>query len=393
MTELDELRRRLDYPDGHLPRLDPAAIVRAARRTQVRRRSAVAATVLVVSLVAGVAAATGSFTASGPAYLDPSPAPTAPAAGKQEMTPSTGYVTKEQAARAGLDGRAACEARDPLATSGAQVAGQPELLGGYLTDTGGMQAWRREFDGGSITMSSPPPVAYAICWYRGAFTTDSQAEADGQLEAPWVQLDFPLVESQFGGMGSRISKFPIAILAPPLPDRALLPDELKGAVSYVAPQPEGVQLLDGDTPPTPHPRPTPAADAIVGDCVPYACPDASEVPVRVDVTVNGRPVRATDVVPVRAGETLDVVVVVTAPQQAELTGLRIGATSQGSRFDEVLAESAQQGAGAREYRLAWQVPGPAAQPRGLGIEYSATSPLHGDRAMTHGRSLVQLEVS
>lgn len=391
MTSLDELRRQLDYTDGHLKPLDPEAVVRAARAARHRQRSVLTGGAVLAVAVTAVAALV-SATSSPLSLLDMAPPADPAPVIDPEMQPSSGFLTLEQAGRAGLDGRAACTERDPLWESGIEATAPPELVGGYLTDSAGLGFWLEEFNNmGGLTAGSSQQI-HAICWYAGAFTTSSPGESDGQLEAAYLRVDFPLGADQHVG-STQVGRFPIAIIAPPLPDRTLLPPELRGTGTYVAPQPAGVQLLDGDTPPTPHPQPTPADDAFFGDCVPYSCPDATEVPVRVDARVDGESVASTDVVEVRSGDMVGAVITVTAPQQASLTALRVGVSGEGSRLDQVLVEEAAQGPGARDYRLSWQVDGPAGQRHQVRLEYTASSPLHGDQVLTHSRTVVMFSIS
>ena len=354
------LRRALDdavarADDGLADRLLAGA---RARRQARRARGAALAVLLLVALTAGAlrllpGSGADELTVAEPSVEEP---------GVAVLTAKA--VSREQAARSGLDGTSQCESPAVRAPDAGWGGAGPELtvVAGYLTDERGLRSWSREYTG---TYSSEEPAGpgglVAVCWFSGPVPADSSGgvPVEGTSLLLVVELADPAA-----GVGQRAQSVdPLPVLAPPVPARELLTGELAAAATVVHPQPDGVSVVDVLVRPSPPPAPT-------EDCRPVGCPMPGELPVRLDVLLEGRPVPLMERQSARPGEVLQVEVTVDVPAGAELTGLVFGASGEGSRIEQVLAEAPRQGPGPVTYRLDWTVAGAPGGLAQLRVEYT-----------------------
>ena len=361
---LATLRRAVDdaaaQPDHHLA--DRLLTGVRSRRQARRTRGVALAVLLLVGLTAGVLRL---LPGSGPDELRVAEPPVAqPPFGEPPVAVLTAKaVTREQAARSGLDGSSQCESpavRAPGPMTGAGPA--LTLVAGYLTDERGLKSWTEEYHG-MYSSSGPegPGGLVAVCWFSGP------VPGDGSGGPPVEGNSLLLVVNLTGaaGLGQQAQSVdPLPVLAPPAPAAELLTGDLAAAATVVHPQPTGVAVVDVLVRPSP-PPPVPTQD-----CAPIGCPTAEELPVRIDVLLDGRAVPLMERQSAPPGEVLEVEVTVDVPADAELTGLVLGSSGEGSRIEQVLATAPRQGPGPVTYRLEWTVAGAPGDLAQLRLEYT-----------------------
>jgi hypothetical protein len=349
---LDDAVARVDH--GLADRLLTGA---RARRQARRTRGAALAVLLLVGLTAGGFRLLSGYGADELTVAEPS------VEGPAVAVLTAKAVSREQAARSGLDGSSQCESPAVRAPDAGWGGAGPELtvVAGYLTDERGLRSWSREYTG---TYSSEEPAGpgglVAVCWFSGPVPADSSGGAP--VEGTSLLLVVTLADPSLG-MGQRVQSVdPLPVLAPPAPAPELLTGDLAAAATVVHAQPAGVAVVDVLVRPSP-PAPT-------EDCAPVGCPTSEELPVRLDVLLEGRPVPLMERQSARPGEVLQVEVTVDVPAGAELTGLVFGASGEGSRIEQVLAEAPRQGPGPVTYRLDWTVAGAPGGLAQLRVEYT-----------------------
>ena len=321
------------------------------RRRRTRRLSAVAgaATVVLVAAAAFVALPEGSD--------ELVPATPGGSEGPPSVPLRAGAVTHEQAARAGLDGRPQCESgavRGGAPTFGQETA-PPAVMAGYLTDAAGFEAWMTEYNGSrSAYTDGVSPFGdglVAVCWYEGDIPRDTSGGYGGPQNPRFRLLAVQLGDQPQMRLDS-IGEKAIPILAPPLPDPALLSREQAAQGEVVHPQHPDVPVVDVlRDPPPPPPR----------DCFVDGCPGDGDVETRLEIVIDGEPHRHGEERTIAAGSVVPFEVTVQVEQGEQLSGFSIGLTPSARSISnleemEALVQPTGPLTGTQTFRFEWRTP-------------------------------------
>lgn len=365
----------------------PARLLTGVRRRRQRRTASGA--LLSAVLLASAAGGWATWSPQGRDTLLAGPSRSG--AEQKERSPvfplQAGAVMPDQAARAGLDGTPQCQSqavRNAQRMPESASAPGPNVIAAYLTDTAGYEQWLEEFSGarraapsedgppfgpdvpsdnGSPSLTPYGPGVVALCWFEGDIPPDRSAV--GGPQQPRFRLLTVQVTGTPGGMRlDATGDKPIPVLAPPRPDRSLLPADAARNSVIVHPQPDGVPVMDVLVEPPPPPR---------IDCFTDGCPD-EQVDVSIDVRVNDEPFVPRDGAIVRAGQSASFQVTVRVEAGERLDDLQIGLRADGTvggnaPLDIVLLEADGPVSGQQAFNASWDVP-PGPSVHGLSIRWT-----------------------
>ena len=336
-------------------------VLRASRAAR-RRRSVITAAAAVVVLVAAAvgvdAVGRDDDTLVGPDRADSS------SSGRPPTVAEAGAVTREMAAREGLDGTPQCrsEAVTAPAPQGAGIATDLSLYAAYLTDAQGYERWSGEYSGfSSFSLEAPAQSGLiALCWYTGSVPEDTSVggvRPDFTHQLVAVQLTGP--QTTAGLRSDMRSPRPLPVLAPPVPADLDEQDPVSRQGRRSFPQPSGVPVLDE----LPR-RVEPSSPAPPVDCTPTACVEpAEETVVRVDIAVDGRALDPRGTRQLTAGGTAQVTLTLDVEPGQTIRDVHLGVSASGPGggpdgplgLDQVLLREPAVD-GTRTFELTWTVP-------------------------------------